>query len=180
MRKNKLDRQLLERKFKEARSAVLPDVNAGVNLDWYPLLPTQLLPGQLFGMADGTFVSTQFGRPWQLSGTITMEQPVLNESARRSIPALNVTRGISDMLLEKSNEDVIFNTATVFYQTLQMEQLLRALELKRTVFRSDHASNWLVLKGVLGAEKERLLQEVRNAIGRPEAAPLRAAWQRGL
>ncbi len=63
---------------------------------------------------------------------------------------------------------------------VEMEQLLQALELKRTVFRSDHASNWLVLKGVLGAEKERLLQEVRNAIGRPEAAELRAAWQRGL
>ena len=62
---------------------------------------------------------------------------------------------------------------------VEMEQLLQALELKRTVFRSDHASNWLVLKGVLGAEKERLLQEVRNAIGRPEAAELRAAWQRG-
>ena len=63
---------------------------------------------------------------------------------------------------------------------VEMEQLLQALELKRTVFRSDHASNWLVLKGVLGAEKERLLQEVRSAIGRPEDAALRAAWQRGL
>ena len=63
---------------------------------------------------------------------------------------------------------------------VEMEQLLQALELKRTVFRSDHASNWLVLKGVLGAEKERLLQEVRNTIGRPEEAELRAAWQRGL
>ena len=63
---------------------------------------------------------------------------------------------------------------------VEMEQLLQALELKRTVFRSDHASNWLVLKGVLGAEKERLLQEVRNAIGRPKDAALRAAWQRGL
>ncbi len=62
----------------------------------------------------------------------------------------------------------------------EMEQFLQALELKRTVFRSDHASNWLVLKGVLGAEKERLLQEVRNAIGRPESAQLRAEWQRGL
>jgi len=62
----------------------------------------------------------------------------------------------------------------------EMEQFLQALELKRTVFRSDHASNWLVLKGVLGAEKERLLQEVRNAIGRPESARLRADWQRGL
>ena len=62
----------------------------------------------------------------------------------------------------------------------EMEQFLQALELKRTVFRSDHASNWLVLKGVLGAEKERLLQEVRNAMARPEAAGLRPDWARGL
>lgn len=62
----------------------------------------------------------------------------------------------------------------------EMEIFLQALELKRTVFRSDHASNWLVLKGVLGAEKDRLLREVRNAIGRPESARLRANWQRGL
>ena len=62
----------------------------------------------------------------------------------------------------------------------EMAQFLQALELKRTVFRSDHASNWLVLKGVLGNEKERLLQEVTQAMQRPESARLRAAWQRGL
>lgn len=71
------------------------------------------------------FLPAVFGRPWQLAGTITVDQPLLNEAARRSIPAVNVTRGIGDMLLERSNEEVIFNTATVFYQTLQMEQLLR-------------------------------------------------------
>jgi radical SAM superfamily enzyme YgiQ (UPF0313 family) len=62
----------------------------------------------------------------------------------------------------------------------EMLQFLKALELKRTVFRSDHASNWLVLKGVLGAEKERLLSEVNNAMNRPESAGLKAQWQRGL
>lgn len=62
----------------------------------------------------------------------------------------------------------------------EIEQLLQALELKRTVFRSDHASNWLVLKGTLGAEKPRLLAEVRAAITRPQAAGLRPAWARGL
>ena len=63
---------------------------------------------------------------------------------------------------------------------VEMEQFLQALDLKRTVFRSDHASNWLVLKGVLGAEKERLLQQIKTAIGRPQAAGLRPDWQRGL
>ena len=62
----------------------------------------------------------------------------------------------------------------------EMERFLGALELQRTVFRSDHASNWLVLKGTLGADKARLLAQVRAAIAQPESAPLRPAWLRGL
>ena len=62
----------------------------------------------------------------------------------------------------------------------EMELFVSALELKRTVFRSDHASNWLILKGTLGADKPRLLQELRAAISAPEAAHLRPAWARSL
>lgn len=62
----------------------------------------------------------------------------------------------------------------------EMERLLQGLELRRTVFRSDHASNWLVLKGTLGAEKDRLLQQVRQALQTPQQAQLRPAWARGL
>jgi radical SAM superfamily enzyme YgiQ (UPF0313 family) len=63
---------------------------------------------------------------------------------------------------------------------VEMERFLSALELERTIFRADHASNWLVLKGTLGADKARLLARVRAAIERPETVSLRAAWQRGL
>lgn len=63
---------------------------------------------------------------------------------------------------------------------VEMARLIEGLTLARTVFRSDHASNWLVLKGTLGADKARLLDEVRAAIARPETAPLRPAWARGL
>ncbi|MCZ4306712.1 radical SAM protein [Zoogloeaceae bacterium G21618-S1] len=63
---------------------------------------------------------------------------------------------------------------------LEMEGLLSQLDLKRTVFRSDHASNWLVLKGTLGADKARLLAQVRAALEAPAQAGLRPAWARGL
>jgi radical SAM superfamily enzyme YgiQ (UPF0313 family) len=62
----------------------------------------------------------------------------------------------------------------------EMERFLAQLELTRTVFRSDHASNWLVLKGTLDADKERLLQQVRSAIAEPGSAHLRPDWARGL
>ncbi|MDP3032958.1 MAG: radical SAM protein [Rhodocyclaceae bacterium] len=63
---------------------------------------------------------------------------------------------------------------------LEMECFLSGLELERTVFRSDHASNWLILKGTLGADKPRLLAQVHSAITAPESVKLRPAWARGL
>lgn len=62
----------------------------------------------------------------------------------------------------------------------EIRLFLAHLELEKTVFRSDHASNYLVLKGVLGRDKERLLNEVDFAIANPGAAPLRPEWMRGL
>jgi len=62
----------------------------------------------------------------------------------------------------------------------ELEWLLEDLELTDTVFRSDHASNYLVLKGILGADKPGLLRRVREAIEDPRNAPLRQEWQRGL
>lgn len=65
----------------------------------------------------------------------------------------------------------------------EMECFLDHLELVRTVFRSDHASNRLVLKGTLtssGIEKQKLLTQVRSALTDPAHAALRPAWSRGL
>lgn len=62
----------------------------------------------------------------------------------------------------------------------EMRRFVAALELARTVFRSDHASNWLVLKGTLGADKARLLARIEQALADPEGAGLRPAWARGL
>jgi radical SAM superfamily enzyme YgiQ (UPF0313 family) len=62
----------------------------------------------------------------------------------------------------------------------EMEWLLDTLDLENTIFRSDHASNYLVLKGTLNKDKPRLLETVRAAIRRPGEIALRQEWQRGL
>ena len=62
----------------------------------------------------------------------------------------------------------------------EMFWLLDALELENTIFRSDHASNYLVLKGNLNRDKPRLLQTVRDALEHPGAVKLRPEWMRGL
>lgn len=62
----------------------------------------------------------------------------------------------------------------------ELHLFIEGLNLSSTVFRSDHASNYLPLKGVLGADKSDLLEKLYDAINRPGSIRLRQEWQRGL
>ncbi len=62
----------------------------------------------------------------------------------------------------------------------ELRWMLGALDLRQTIFRSDHASNYLVLKGTLNRDRARLLRTLDLAIERPGSVPLRQEWQRGL
>jgi radical SAM superfamily enzyme YgiQ (UPF0313 family) len=46
----------------------------------------------------------------------------------------------------------------------EMKILIGATELENTIFRSDHVSNHLILKGILGKDKTRLLQQIDDSI----------------
>ncbi len=46
----------------------------------------------------------------------------------------------------------------------EMKTFVEALELEQTIFRSDHASNHMVLKGVLGKDKRRLIDQIDASI----------------
>ena len=62
----------------------------------------------------------------------------------------------------------------------ETKQFISQLDLDQTVFRSDHASNYLVLKGTLGKEKARILDQINHALEFPNQSNLRDEWQRGL
>ena len=55
----------------------------------------------------------------------------------------------------------------------ELRLFMSHLELDSTIFRSDHASNSLVLKGVLGKDKSAFLAQIDEAIDNPESAELR-------
>ncbi len=74
-----------------------------------------------------------------------------------------------------------------FFQPLSQHQLFQEMEifiselkLDSTIFRSDHASNYLILKGILNKDKSRLLSQLQLALNQPNNIPLRQEWQRGL
>lgn len=52
--------------------------------------------------------------------------------------------------------------------------------LENTIFRSDHASNYLILKGILSRDKDSMLEKLNKAINNDKDIRLREEWQRGL
>jgi len=61
----------------------------------------------------------------------------------------------------------------------EMQTFIGALELNETIFRSDHASNNLILKGILGRDKHAFLDKIELAINQPENANLRPKYYNG-
>ena len=53
-----------------------------------------------------------------------------------------------------------------------MKQFIEQLNLSETIFRSDHASNNLILKGVLGKDKQKFLNQITLAINHSSIANL--------
>lgn len=62
----------------------------------------------------------------------------------------------------------------------ELKLLIENTNLKSTIFRSDHASNYLSLKGILSRDKESLINKLTTAINSPDSLFLRPEWARGL
>lgn len=62
----------------------------------------------------------------------------------------------------------------------ELQLIMQNLELTETIFRSDHASNNLILKGVLGKDKDKFLNQIQIALESPELTNLRSDYLRGF
>ncbi|MCD4772110.1 MAG: radical SAM protein [Bacteroidales bacterium] len=83
-----------------------------------------------------------------------------------------------DHFIKKFNGDFIKMTKMDLIK--EMKTLIEKTELENTVFRSDHASNYLVLKGNLSRDKNEMLNRINQVLENPEYSGLREEWQRGL
>ena len=119
-----------------------------------------------------------------LGGTKYSEQHAVN-SARilnaiqpefASVLVLSFPFGV-EKYQKKFNGD--FREMSITDLLKEMELFMRNTELERTIFRSNHASNYLVLSGVLSKDKQAFLNAIDFAINNPESAGLREEWMRG-
>ena len=62
----------------------------------------------------------------------------------------------------------------------ELREFLAGLELDGSIFRSNHASNYLALAGTLPKDKERLVAGLDEVLADPDRARFLPEWMRGL
>jgi radical SAM superfamily enzyme YgiQ (UPF0313 family) len=62
----------------------------------------------------------------------------------------------------------------------ELREFVAGLELTASIFRSNHASNYLALSGTLPKDKQRLVEGLDAVLAHPDAAAFRPEWLRAL
>ncbi|MTI82472.1 MAG: B12-binding domain-containing radical SAM protein [Firmicutes bacterium] len=62
----------------------------------------------------------------------------------------------------------------------EIKLLLANVNLSNCTFRSNHASNYLPLRGILNQDRDKLVKLIENALEQPDKVPLRPEYFRGL
>jgi len=135
------------------------------------------------GMKSSVMILNGLGGPELSRQHAINSAKLMNEAQPNYLSTLVVSFPLGEIrFAEKFSQGSLKPFRQLTQQELfsEMEILLSELDLEKTIFRSDHASNYLVLKGILGNDKEALLNQVRQALQKPSDANLRQEWQRGL
>ena len=91
---------------------------------------------------------------------------ILNETQPKYASTLVLT-AYKGLDLLKSKYLGNFEELSQIEQLKEMQIFIENTNLEETIFRSDHVSNHLILKGILGKDKESFLQKIEIAIKNP-------------
>jgi radical SAM superfamily enzyme YgiQ (UPF0313 family) len=62
----------------------------------------------------------------------------------------------------------------------EIREMVARLDVKDSIFRSNHASNWLPLRGTFPEDKEKILKVIDQVLEDPDSPLLRPEWMRAL
>ena len=62
----------------------------------------------------------------------------------------------------------------------ELREFLAGLELEGSIFRSNHASNYLPLRSTLPRDKEKIIAVLDQVLAERNEAHLKPEWMRGL
>jgi radical SAM superfamily enzyme YgiQ (UPF0313 family) len=131
------------------------------------------------GFNASVMIITGLGGRVLSKGHAVESAKILNEIQPKyaSTLVLNNYNGLEHYQARYKGEFILQNQVELLRE---MREFLFNTNLKETIFRSDHASNYLALKGVLGKDKEKFLLQIDQILNTKDFSSLRPEELRGF
>lgn len=170
--KSKLDEQNVSNRINEYRSSGLPQVNGFAIFNDNILIPSQLVPGEFFGAAPGTFIPVKFGVHYSVSAGIDVQQLVYSQQYFTGLKTARKAEELAQLGTEQLKTVMMYNVAGMYYQAQIFKVQLRLLNdnydrvKKITEVAENQYKNDLIKKldlDQLYVNKRNLESDIQNA-----------------
>jgi outer membrane protein len=119
------DIQTANQQKMELLSGYMPQVN-GV-LGWDDNLKRQVtvIPGAVVGQSED--LQVQFGNQYNINAVVQADQIIYDQTLLSGLKAIKPNMEAAQLKKEKNDDDLIYNTATAYYQVIGLKEKLRLL-----------------------------------------------------
>lgn len=111
-----LNIQVQQQSNREITSAALPSVNGTLGLTDYLVIPTSLIPGEVFGQPAGTYIPVQFGTKYNSSATLQLNQLLFDGQVFIGLQARATSIEYQKKNAEVTEEMIKTNIYKIYYQ----------------------------------------------------------------
>ena len=128
-RKAKLDVENSEYQIDEVRSQALPQINGTGGLTYNPLLQKSALPN-IFGANPNPneTILVAFGQKWNANAGVSLSQNLFNKAVFTGLDAAKAAREFYKISQQLTEEQVLEQVATNYYQVLVQRQQIGVLD----------------------------------------------------
>lgn len=125
-KKAALEIKKAEYKIDEAKAGALPQISAAGALTYNPIIQQTLL------VFDGQKLTAEMGQPWTSSITASLQQTIFDQRVFTGLKAARSTREFYVLNAQLTNEQIIENVASAYYQVFVQEENLKTIEASYT------------------------------------------------
>lgn len=123
-----LETNLSKAKVKEVFGIGLPQISGEVDVKDNFIIPTSVLPAEVFGGPPGTYIPVQFGTQWNASAGVTFSQIIFSGSYLVGLKAAKVYTELADKSAIKTKQDIENAVRKAYYTVLINQEKIEYLK----------------------------------------------------
>lgn len=128
LRKARLDIQKGQHQIAEVRASALPQIEATSVLNYNPIVQQFVLPAEFMGGNPGEFIAIRAGQTWGAMSQVQLNQQLFNQQVFTGLKAARSTEEFYRVSNKLSEENVIQQVATNYYQIIITREQLHVID----------------------------------------------------